>query len=127
MYTFLRKTFQQYFKETYDNALVISTIKKGFQKYGIMVFNPDAIDRKRLIPSHEGNEVLFEVEPTDTTVEADSTQTPPQSAQTVEPELPHSSLPGGSISTSPVATSTSSNLQHLHPLIRNGLEHQPHF
>ena len=127
MYTFPRKTFQKYFKETYDNALVISTIKKGFQKYGIMVFNPDAIDRKRQMPSHEGNEVLFEVEPTDTTVEADSTQTPPQFAQTVEPELPHSSLPRGSISTSPVATSTSSNLRCLNPLIRNGLEYQPHF
>ena len=47
------------------------------------------------MPSHEGNEVSFEVESIDTTVEADATQTPPQPAPTVEPELPHPSLPMG--------------------------------
>ena len=56
-----------------------------------MPFNPDAIDKNRLMPSHEGNEVLFEVEPTDTTVETDATETPPQPAPTVEPELLHPS------------------------------------
>ena len=57
-----------------------------------MPFNPDAIDKDRLMSSPEGNEVSFEIEPTDTTVEADATQTPPQPAQTAEPELPHPSL-----------------------------------
>ena len=52
-----------------------------------MPFNPDAIDKDRLMSSPEGNEVSFEIEPTDTTVEADATQTPPQPAQTAEPEL----------------------------------------
>ena len=42
-----------------------------------MPFNPDATDKNRLMPSHEGNEVSFEVAPTDTTVEADATQTHP--------------------------------------------------
>ena len=75
-----------------------------------MPFNPDAIDKNTLIPSHEGNEVLFEVKPTDTTVEADVTETPPQPAPTVEPELLHPSLLGGSVSTSAVAASVSSDL-----------------
>ena len=56
------------YKEAFDNALVISTIKEGFWKCGIMPFNPDAIDKNRLMPSHEGNKVSFEVESTDTTV-----------------------------------------------------------
>ena len=71
--------------------------------------------------SHEGNEVLFEVDSINSTVEADATKTPPQPAPTVEPEFPHPSLPGGSISTPAVAASTSSNLWCLNPLIRNGL------
>ena len=68
--------------------------------------------------SHEGNQVSFEVEPTDTTVEADDTETHPQPAPAGEPELPHPSLPGGSISTCAVAASMSSDLQQL---IKNGL------
>ena len=86
-----------------------------------MPFNPDAIDKNRLMPSHEGNEVSFEVEPTDTGAEADATEAPVQPAPTVEPDLQHPSLPGGSISISAVAASTSSDLRHLNPLIRNGL------
>ena len=73
------------------------------------------------MPSHEGNEVSLEVEPTDTIVEADATETPPQPAPPVEPELPHPTLPGGLTSTPAVAASTSSDLQRLNLLIRNGL------
>ena len=75
-----------------------------------MPFKPDAIDKNRLMPHHEGSEILFEVEPTDTTVAADATETSPQPAPTVEPELPHPSLPTGSISTPAVAASMSSDL-----------------
>ena len=39
----------------------------------------------------------------------------------MEPELPHPSLPGGLISTSAVAASTSPDLRCLNPLIRDGL------
>ena len=85
-----------------------------------MLFNPDAIDKNRLMPNHEGNEALFEVELIDTTIEADATQTP-QPAPTVEPELPHPSLPSGLISTPAVTASTSSDLWRLNPLMRNGL------
>ena len=85
-----------------------------------MLFNPDAIDKNRLMPNHEGNEALFEVELIDTTIEADATQTP-QPAPTVEPELPHPSLPSRLISTPAITASTSSDLWHLNPLIRNGL------
>ena len=105
-----KKNFLAIFKEAFDKALVVSTIKKGFRKCGIMPFNPDAIDKNRLMPSHEGNEVSFEVEPTDTGVEADATEAPAQPAPTVESDLQHPSLPGGSISTSAVAASTSSDL-----------------
>ena len=72
-----QKNLSAIFKEAFDNALVVSNIKNGFQKCGIMPFNPDAVDKNTLMPSHEGNEVSFEVEPTDTTVEADATQTHP--------------------------------------------------
>ena len=116
-----KKNFSAIFKEAFDKALVVSTIKKGFRKCGIMPFNPDAIDKNRLMPSHEGNEVSFEVEPTDTGAEADATEAPVQPAPTVEPDLQHPSLPGGSISISAVAASTSSDLRRLNPLIRNGL------
>ena len=115
-----KKNFSAIFKEAFDKALVVSTIKKGFRKCGIMPFNPDAIDKNRLMPSHEGDEVLFEVEPTDTRVEANATEAPVQPAPTVEPDLQHPSLPGGSVSTSAVAASTSSDLRRLNPLIRNG-------
>ena len=64
---------------------------------------------------------MFEVESNNTTNEADATQTPPQLAPTVESELTHPSLPGDSISTSVVAASLTSDLQHLNSLIRNGL------
>ena len=116
-----KKNFLAIFKEAFDNALVISTTKKGFQKCGIMPFNPDTIDKNRLMSSHEGKEASFEVEPTDTTVEVDATQTPPQPAPTVEPELPHPRFPSGLLSTSAVAATSSSGLWHLNPLIRNGL------
>ena len=116
-----KKNFSAIFKEAFDNALVFNTIKKGFRKCGIMPFKPDAIDKNRLMPHHEGNGILFEVEPTDTIVAADATETSPQPAPTVEPELPHPSLPAGSISTPAVAPSMSSDLRHLNPLIRNGI------
>ena len=86
-----------------------------------MPFKPDAIDKNRLMPSHEGNEVSFEVESVDSTVEVDATETPPQPAPTMEPEYPHPSLPRVSISTPDVAASTSPNLRRLNPLKRNGL------
>ena len=41
-----------------------------------MPFSPDAIDKNRLMPSHEGNEVSFEFESINTTIERDVTQTP---------------------------------------------------
>ena len=96
-----KKNFSAIFKEAF------STIKKGFRKCGIMPFNPDAIDKNRLMPSHEGNEVSFELELTDTGAEADATEAPVQPAPTVESDLQHQSLPGGSISISAVAASTS--------------------
>ena len=64
---------------------------------------------------------MFEVESNNTTNEADATQTPHQLVPTVESELTHPSLPGELISTSAVAASVTSDLQHLNSLIRNGL------
>jgi len=40
------------FKEAYERALSVSTIKKGFRKCGIVPFDPEAIYKKRLIPNN---------------------------------------------------------------------------
>ena len=48
-----KKNFTSLFKEAYEQALSVSTIKKGFRKCGICPFDPQAIDKKRLMPSNE--------------------------------------------------------------------------
>ena len=56
---------------------------------------------------------MFKVELIDTAIEANVTQTPPWSTPTVEPELPHRSLPGGLISTPAIAASLTSDFVTL--------------
>ena len=51
-----KKNFTAIFKEAYDGALIMTTIKKSFRKCGIVPFNPDAIDKKRLMPDNNSNQ-----------------------------------------------------------------------
>ena len=74
------------------------------------------------MPSHEGNEVSFEFESINTTIERDVTQTPLPPEPNVELELHHQVCPMGRFP--PFCCcwfSTCSDLQRLNPLIRNGL------
>jgi len=50
--TVSKKSFTPLFKEAYERALSVSTIKKGFRKCGIVPFDPEAIDKKRLMPNN---------------------------------------------------------------------------
>ena len=50
-----KKNFTVIFKEAFEGSLLLSTIKKGFRKCGIVPFNPDAIDKKRLMPNSSFN------------------------------------------------------------------------
>ena len=47
-----KKNFTAIFKESYEEAVTIGTIKKGFRKCGIFPYNPEAIDKKRLMPDN---------------------------------------------------------------------------
>ena len=49
--TVSKKSFTPLFKEAYEKALSVSNIKNGFRKCGVYPFDPEAIDKKRLIPS----------------------------------------------------------------------------
>ena len=49
-----KKNFTALFKVAFEEAMSISTIKNGFRKCGIYPFNPDAVDKKRLMPPSLG-------------------------------------------------------------------------
>jgi len=49
-----KKNFTALFKVAFEDAMSIGTIKNGFRKCGIYPFNPDAIDKKRLMPPSLG-------------------------------------------------------------------------
>ena len=45
-----KTNFTAIFKESFERSMSLATIKSGFRKTGIYPFNPDAIDKTRLIP-----------------------------------------------------------------------------
>ena len=50
-YQNINKTkFTAIFKESFERSMSLATIKNGFRKIGIYPFNPEAIDKTRLIP-----------------------------------------------------------------------------
>ena len=50
-YQNINKTkFTAIFKESFERSMSLATIKNGFRKTGIYPFNPEAIDKTRLIP-----------------------------------------------------------------------------
>ena len=50
-YQNINKTnFITIFKESFERSMSLATIKNGFRKTGIYPFNPEAIDKTRLIP-----------------------------------------------------------------------------
>lgn len=49
--TICKKNFTAIFKQAYNEKLNVALIQTGFRKCGISPFNPDAIDKKRLMPS----------------------------------------------------------------------------
>lgn len=49
------KNFTAMFKEAYERGLSAATVRQGFWKCGILPFNPDAIDKKRGMPSNFSN------------------------------------------------------------------------
>jgi len=49
----------------FEDAMSIGTIKSGLPKCGINPFNPDAIDKKRLMPASLGYQALTAKKPTD--------------------------------------------------------------
>ena len=51
-YKTLDKTnFTAVFKEALDKTIGLATIKNGFRKTGIYPYNPEAIDKTRLMPT----------------------------------------------------------------------------
>ena len=46
-----KKNFTALFKVAFEQCLNVGIIKNGFRKCGIVPFNPDAIDKKRLMPT----------------------------------------------------------------------------
>ena len=51
-YKTLDKTnFTAVFKEALDKTICLATIKNGFRKTGIYPYNPEAIDKTRLMPT----------------------------------------------------------------------------
>ena len=51
-YASINKTnFTAIFKEALDRTICLATIKNGFRKTGIYPYNPDAIDKSRLMPT----------------------------------------------------------------------------
>ena len=45
-----KTNFTAIFKESFERSMSLATIKNGFRKTGIYPFNPEAIDKTRLIP-----------------------------------------------------------------------------
>ena len=65
-YQSINKTnFTAIFKESFECSMSLATIKNGFRKTGIYPFNPEAIDKTRLIP--------IELSPSSTPITATST------------------------------------------------------
>ena len=50
-----KTNFTAIFKESFERSMSLSTIKNGFRKTGICPFNPEAIDKTRLIPLDNNN------------------------------------------------------------------------
>lgn len=120
--TICKKNFTAIFKEACEEKLNIGLIKTGFRKCGIVPFNPEAIDKKRFMPSRlqippshslDGDESSRNQNPVDFALSSnDTNQTiarlgesvddigTPESQSNIDvdhstPVVPHPTLPGG--------------------------------
>jgi len=79
-----KKNFTTLFKVAFEQCMNLITVKNGFRKCGIAPFDPDAIDKKRLMPStqssssHQTEQSLSSLhsEPTTSTTSSNELPTP---------------------------------------------------
>ena len=77
-----KTNFTASFKQAYEESMNLATIKNGFRRTGIYLYNPDAIDNTRLMP-------------TVTATSAPEIKDPIPNIAPNSPVFPPPSIPGG--------------------------------